>query len=144
MVKVEAAFRLDASTTRPNINVVCLIIWSIYWGFCIADETRQSYSIPSTKKPGTSRPYFGVTCSRPDPISSHWQPIQSRLRVKLDRVDFRIFHVAGESDGKFPVGDFHRDGFDVGAVRSTGFDINIKIFEVVSLHIEGKNALAGT
>ena len=37
------------------------------------------------------------------------------LRIKLNRVDFWIFDVGGESDGEFSVGDFHRHGFDVGA-----------------------------
>src|ERR1035441_1238383 len=80
--------------------------------------------------------------SHPVRFLHRYKQAQSRLRHKLNRVDFRIFHVAGESNGEFPVGDFHRHGFDVGAVRTTGFDPNVKILEIVSLHIEGENALA--
>jgi len=67
---------------------------------------------------------------------------KSALWNNFNRVDFRIFDVAGEGDGELPIRHFHRHGFDVGAVRAAGLGKNVKIFERVPLHSEGKNALA--
>ena len=56
-----------------------------------------------------------------------------RLRDKFNRVDLRIFNVAGEGDLECSVGDFHRHGLDVGAIRSAGLYPNVEILELVSL-----------
>ncbi len=53
-----------------------------------------------------------------------------------------LLNRSSERNGELAVGDFHWDGFDVGAVRTAGLDKYIEIFGFVSLNIKGENALA--
>ena len=69
---------------------------------------------------------------------------RSRLRSDLDRVDLRVFRLLREDDPELSVGDFHRYGFDISAVGTTGLGPNIEIREFTSLHTEREHALAWT
>jgi len=66
----------------------------------------------------------------------------SGCRQDFDPVDLGVFLLGGEGNIQLAVGDFHVDGFDVGAIGTAGLGPDIKILEFLAFDVERKYTLA--